>query len=59
MARKLLNAGLYSAIQLLFVTENYTGIDIYQFITSILMSFSFTFTFTGQLVSGNVEGYHT
>jgi hypothetical protein len=36
-----------------YLYQNYTVIYIYQFITSILMLFSFTFTH--QLVSGNVE----
>ena len=40
-----------------YLYQFYTLIYIYQFITSILMSFSFTFAHP--LVSGNVEEYHT
>ena len=46
-----------TALSSFYLYQHYTVIDIYQFITSILMSFSFTFAHP--LVSGNVEEYHT
>ena len=51
--RHVWNCWITTVLSSIYLYQNYTVIYIYQFITSILMSFSFTFTH--QLVSGNVE----